>query len=86
MEKGRNISIYNNILYECRKNGMLIFDDSDLFFVENNVVIGVYERDDIDKSESCLDFPDRGCSETTAGIEIHFPMPNRIHSLKNNVV
>ena len=58
MEMTRNISIYNNAFYECRKNGLRIYLDNNIFFIENNVIMGVYERDDIDPSESCLDYPD----------------------------
>ena len=52
IEMARNISVYNNAFFECRKNGMWIFLDNDMIFIENNVVIGVYDRDDIDASDS----------------------------------
>ena len=50
-------------MYECRKNGIRMYLDNNYIFIENNVIIGVYERDDIDASESCLDYPTEGCSE-----------------------
>ena len=52
MEMARNISVFNNALFECRKNGMWIFLDNNYILVENNAVIGVYDRDDIDASDS----------------------------------
>ena len=54
IEMARNISVYNNALFDCRKNGMWIFLDNDMIFIENNVVIGIYDRDDIDGDDSLL--------------------------------
>ena len=31
---------------------MLIFLDNDLITIENNAIIGIYDRDDIDNSDS----------------------------------
>ena len=31
---------------------MLIFLDNDLITIENNAIIGIYDRDDIDSSDS----------------------------------
>ena len=56
MEMARNISVFNNALFECRKNGMWIFLDNNYILVENNAVIGVYDRDDIDASDSFFFF------------------------------
>lgn len=76
MEMSRNISLFNNALFECRKNGMWIYLDNDLIFIENNVVIGIYDRDDIDTSDSSNYFLIYNyviASETTTGIEIRDP-------------
>ena len=52
MEMARNISMYDNALFSCRKNGMWIYLDNDMIFIEDNVVIGIYDRDDIDGTDS----------------------------------
>lgn len=52
MEMARNISIYNNAIFHCRKNGMWIYQDNDMIFLENNGIIGIYDRDDIDPNNS----------------------------------
>ena len=88
MEMARNISVFNNAFFDCRKNGMWIFLDNDYFYIENNAVIGVYDRDDIDQSD-CIYYHYSYylllVSETTAGIEIRDPQPHKILSMKNNV-
>ena len=52
MEMARNISVYNNAIFHCRKYGIWVYLQTDMIFIENNVIIGIYDRDDIDQSDS----------------------------------